>query len=114
MIEIRHRNGFVTRYGHLRALRLGRSCRAHVSIGQTIAFVGMTGLATGPHLHFEVLVNGEQRDPRTALKQTGGDPIPRRSAPRSAVARPASRVARHVAPGVPGSARPDLRRRFAA
>jgi murein DD-endopeptidase MepM/ murein hydrolase activator NlpD len=35
----------------------------------------MTGLATGPHLHFEILVNGTQRDPRTALKQNAGLPI---------------------------------------
>ena len=75
VLEIRHRNGFVTRYGHLSRyadVRVG----SRVAIGQTVAYVGSTGLSTGPHLHFEVLVNGEQRDPRTALKSTGGEPVP--------------------------------------
>jgi murein DD-endopeptidase MepM/ murein hydrolase activator NlpD len=74
LLEIRHRNGFVTRYGHLSRFNVHAGDR--VSIGQTVAFVGSTGLATGPHLHFEVLVNGQQRDPRTALKTAGGDPVP--------------------------------------
>ena len=76
VLEIRHRNGFVTRYGHLSAFAKGVHVGSHVSIGEMVARVGATGLATGPHLHFEVLVNGEQRDPRVALKSTGGDPIP--------------------------------------
>jgi murein DD-endopeptidase MepM/ murein hydrolase activator NlpD len=75
-LEIRHRNGFVTRYGHLSSFEKGIRVGTHVSIGQIVARVGSTGLSTGPHLHFEVLVNGEQRDPRTALKSTGGEPVP--------------------------------------
>jgi murein DD-endopeptidase MepM/ murein hydrolase activator NlpD len=74
VLEIRHRNGFVTRYGHLSRFNVRAGQR--VSIGETVAYVGSTGLSTGPHLHFEVLVNGQQRDPRTALKSTGGDPVP--------------------------------------
>ncbi|MFI5229631.1 MAG: M23 family metallopeptidase [Gemmatimonadales bacterium] len=76
LLEIRHRNGFVTRYGHLSRYQAGIHAGSHVTIGQTIAYVGSTGLSTGPHLHFEVLVGGQQRDPRVALKSTGGDPVP--------------------------------------
>src|SRR5262249_40867003 len=76
LLEIRHRNGFVTRYGHLSRFQSGLHVGSRVTIGQTIAYVGATGLATGPHLHFEVIVNGQQRDPRVALKSTGGDPVP--------------------------------------
>lgn len=76
VLEIRHRNGFVTRYGHLSRYASSIHVGTRVAIGQTVAFVGSTGLSTGPHLHFEVIVNGEQRDPRTALRQTGGDPVP--------------------------------------
>jgi murein DD-endopeptidase MepM/ murein hydrolase activator NlpD len=76
VLEIRHRNGYVTRYGHLRGFAGGVRVGGRVSIGQTVAYVGSTGLSTGPHLHFEVLVNGVQRDPRAALKRTSGDPVP--------------------------------------
>ena len=76
VIDVRHRNGFVSRYGHLRNFAKGIKRGSRVTIGSTIGAVGRTGLATGPHLHFEVLVNGVQRDPRIALQMKGGEPIP--------------------------------------
>ncbi len=98
VVEIRHRNGFVTRYGHLSRFEPGVHSGSHVTIGQTIAYVGATGLATGPHLHFEVLVNGEQRDPRVVLKSTGGDPVPVvRTHGIHADTRPDARIARRAA-----------------
>jgi murein DD-endopeptidase MepM/ murein hydrolase activator NlpD len=75
MLEIRHPNGFVTRYGHLSRFASGIHMGSRVTIGKTVAFVGSTGLATGPHLHFEVLVGGRQRDPRVALQSVGGAPV---------------------------------------
>ena len=77
LIELRHPNGYHTRYGHLRAFAKGIRPGAHVSISQTIGYVGTTGLSTGPHLHFEVIVDGTQRDSRVALKNIAGEPIPR-------------------------------------
>jgi murein DD-endopeptidase MepM/ murein hydrolase activator NlpD len=74
-IDIRHPNGFVTRYGHMKGFATGIRTDSRVSMGQTIGYVGMTGLATGPHLHFEVIVGGVQRDPRTALKSNSGPPL---------------------------------------
>ncbi|MBX6333381.1 MAG: M23 family metallopeptidase, partial [Gemmatimonadaceae bacterium] len=75
-IDIRHRNGYVSRYGHLRGFAKGIRAGRTVTIGQTIGYVGMTGLATGPHLHFEIRVHGEARDPRVALARTSGYPVP--------------------------------------
>jgi murein DD-endopeptidase MepM/ murein hydrolase activator NlpD len=75
VLEIRHRNGFVSRYGHLRGFASGIGVGHAVTQGETVAYVGATGLATGPHLHFEVLVNGVQRDPRFALKASAGVPL---------------------------------------
>lgn len=99
LIELRHPNGFLTRYGHLRAFARGIRPGAHVTIGQTIGYVGMTGLATGPHLHFEVIVNGVQRDPRRALVATGGTPIPASDRVAFAAAETVYRAALQSAPG---------------
>ncbi len=78
VVEIRLRNGYVTRYGHLRNFAKGLRPGTRVSVGQTVAFVGSTGLSTAPHLHFEMLLNGQNRDPRLALRALkGGEPISR-------------------------------------
>jgi murein DD-endopeptidase MepM/ murein hydrolase activator NlpD len=76
VLEIRLRNGYVTRYGHLRNFARGLRPGARVAVGQTVAFVGTTGLSTAPHLHFEMLLGGRNRDPRLALKALkGGEPL---------------------------------------
>ena len=77
-LEIRHRNGFVTRYAHLSGFAQGIKRGTKVSISRTVAFVGATGLATAPHLHFEVLVGGVNRDPRIALRNVTGEPLDKR------------------------------------
>jgi murein DD-endopeptidase MepM/ murein hydrolase activator NlpD len=76
MIDIRHRNGMVSRYGHMRNFATGIRTGSRVAMGSTIGYVGMTGWATGPHLHFEIRINGVARDPKLALKSRGGEPIP--------------------------------------
>ncbi|MGH7712282.1 MAG: peptidoglycan DD-metalloendopeptidase family protein, partial [Gemmatimonadaceae bacterium] len=74
-IDVRHANGYVSRYGHLRGFAKGMSRGTRVAIGQTVGFVGHTGLATAAHLHFEILVGGRQRDPRVALQRVEGKPL---------------------------------------
>ena len=64
LIELRHRNGITTRYGHLRGFARGIRGGVRVTQGQTIGYVGSTGLASGPHLHYEFRVNGVAKDPR--------------------------------------------------
>lgn len=62
-IEIQHANGYVTTYNHLSGFARGVVDGARVRQGQVIGYLGQTGLATGPHLHYEVLVNGHFVDP---------------------------------------------------
>jgi murein DD-endopeptidase MepM/ murein hydrolase activator NlpD len=75
-IELRHLNGITTRYGHLRGLarRIRRGTR--VEQGQIIGYVGATGLASGPHLHYEFRINGVAKDSRR-VKIGGGAPVPK-------------------------------------
>lgn len=74
-VEIRHRNGMVTRYGHMNGFAKGVKRGASVKISSTIGYVGSSGLATAPHLHFEVLIGGVHKDPRSALKNQSGEPM---------------------------------------
>lgn len=63
VIELQHANGVSTVYGHLSSFAAGLRKGNKVSQGDVIGAVGMTGLATGPHLHYEFRVNGQHRDP---------------------------------------------------
>ena len=62
-IRIRHNSTYSTAYAHLSAYRRGLKRGSRVIQGQTIGYVGSTGRSTGPHLHYEVLVDNKQRNP---------------------------------------------------
>lgn len=66
MVTIDHGNGLVTRYAHLS--RVSVSQGQTVITGQVIGYVGDSGYATGPHVHFEVRLDGEAKDPRKFLR----------------------------------------------
>lgn len=75
MIDIRHSSGMISRYGHMSRFARGIHPGSHVKMGETIGYVGMTGWATGPHLHFEIRVNGVAHDPKVALRNQTGEPV---------------------------------------
>ena len=63
LVEIRHKNGFKTRYGHLSRFAKGVGSGSRVKMGVIIGYVGSTGLSTGPHLHFELHKDGSPINP---------------------------------------------------
>ncbi len=81
LIKVKHSNGYISYYGHLsryaKGLRVGQS----VSQKQLIGYVGMTGLATGPHLDFRIQRNGRFFDP-LSVKLDMGEPVSSRARPR--------------------------------
>jgi murein DD-endopeptidase MepM/ murein hydrolase activator NlpD len=71
VVELEHINQVRTVYGHLSRFARGLGAGDRISQGDIIGYVGMTGLATGPHLHYEVIVNGNFVDPlRIRLART--------------------------------------------
>ncbi|CAJ0857458.1 hypothetical protein AMST5_01016 [freshwater sediment metagenome] len=70
-VEIQHANGYITTYNHMSGFARGISEGVRVKQGQVVGFLGSTGLSTGPHLHYEVMVNGHFVDPmRVKLART--------------------------------------------
>jgi murein DD-endopeptidase MepM/ murein hydrolase activator NlpD len=62
-VRLRHANGYETAYGHMSGFARGIQPGVHVHQGQIIGYVGSTGLSTGPHCHYEILVNSRLVDP---------------------------------------------------
>jgi murein DD-endopeptidase MepM/ murein hydrolase activator NlpD len=62
-IKIRHANGYETAYGHMSAFARNLQEGSHVRQGQVIGYVGSTGLSTGSHVHYEIMINGRFIDP---------------------------------------------------
>jgi murein DD-endopeptidase MepM/ murein hydrolase activator NlpD len=75
VIILRHQGSYTTVYGHLAAFATGTKKGARVSQGDVIGYVGATGLATGPHLHYEFRVNNVFRNPLT-IALPGAPPLP--------------------------------------
>jgi murein DD-endopeptidase MepM/ murein hydrolase activator NlpD len=62
-VEVQHANGYVTTYNHMSGFARGIVPGARVTQGQVVGYLGDSGLATGPHLHYEVIINGNFVDP---------------------------------------------------
>ena len=75
VVEIAHAGGVTTRYGHLARFPKGLSRGDRVRQSQIVGYVGMTGLATGPHLHYEYMVRGVHKDPQK-VPLPKAEPVP--------------------------------------
>ncbi len=75
VIDIRHNRGYMTRYAHLNGFARGIRAGTSVKQGDLIGYVGATGQATGPHLHYEFHSGGRPIDPNS-IADTTGDPVP--------------------------------------
>jgi len=76
LVGIRHSNGYETYYGHLSKFGKGVKSGRKVEQGQIIGYVGQSGLATGPHLHYEIRINHKPVNPLT-VKLPRGEPVPK-------------------------------------
>ena len=74
MIVVRHQGTYSTVYGHLSRFAPDLKAGARVAQGETIGYVGMTGWATGPHLHYEFRIADQPRDPMSLALPTA-DPV---------------------------------------
>ncbi|MGO3739622.1 MAG: peptidoglycan DD-metalloendopeptidase family protein [Marinomonas foliarum] len=77
VVIIDHGKGYQTLYAHLKGFARGTKRGARVKQGQFIAYVGQTGWATGPHLHYEFRINGTHKNPVT-VKLPNDDPMPKK------------------------------------
>jgi murein DD-endopeptidase MepM/ murein hydrolase activator NlpD len=73
-IVLTHSNSVSTLYGHMSRFAKNLHVGSHVNQGEIIGYVGMTGLATGPHLHYEYLMNGVHMNPQT-VRLPGAEPL---------------------------------------
>lgn len=77
MIEVKHDKTYSTLYGHMLRFAKGLSKGSRIKRGQVIGYVGQTGLATGPHCHYELHVHNQPRNPTTTYLPTAS-PVPAR------------------------------------
>ena len=88
VVVLRHQSKYTTWYGHLSAFAKGMRKGSRVSQGEVIAFVGATGLATGPHLHYEFRINDVHQNPLRVVMPSAPPITPELKAAFEAAAQP--------------------------